>query len=140
MQLERLRQTLEPLRAVRVALLVQARVDPAHVHAVALLLHLGEEVELLVHLCQVLRAAQLHARQRGVLHGLHVAVVQFDGLLEQLQRALVLAGQELQEAEFDDTSGEVNSFMASSSRSMQPRSTFFSRPHVRDSVRTMPTM
>jgi len=49
-QLESLRQLLEPLGPLGIPLLVETGVDPADLHLVALLVHVFEEVQLLVHL------------------------------------------------------------------------------------------
>lgn len=49
-QLESLRQLLEPLGPLGIPLFVETGVDPADLHLVALLVHVFEEVQLLVHL------------------------------------------------------------------------------------------
>jgi len=93
-------QLLKPLAPRWLPKFPEASVDPANLHAVAFLVHLIEEVQILVHLHQVFFPALVYASQGGLVHGQHVGFVQFDGLLEEGDALVVLPTQELEETQF----------------------------------------
>lgn len=100
-QFQSLTQALEPLAASGFTLFAQAGFDPTDLHcaAIDIVVHLLEELELLLHLHQVVLSALLHPCERGVVHGQHVGLVLLDRFLEYLATGFLVALQECDEAQ-----------------------------------------